>query len=67
MCFGIRQEARDAGEDQVRILLKGLLQRLLEEEMTVCLRAEPYERAKGRREGEDEDGRREAARGGVEQ
>jgi putative transposase len=46
--LGIWQEARDAGEDPIRVLLEGLLQRLLEEEMTAHLGAGPYERTDGR-------------------
>jgi len=48
------QEAKDAGDDPIRVLLQGLLQRLLEEEMTAHLGAEPYERTaerRGRRNG----------------
>ena len=47
--LGIWQEARDAGEDPIRVLLEGVLQRVLEEEMTAHLGAEPYERTDGRR------------------
>jgi len=43
------QEAKDAGDDPIRVLLQGLLQRLLEEEMTAHLGAEPYERTQRRR------------------
>lgn len=47
--LGIWQEAKDRGEDPIRFLLEGLLQRLLEEEMTAHLGAGPYERTGGRR------------------
>jgi len=47
--LGVWQEAREAGDDPIRVLLERLLQRLLEEEMTAHLGAEPYERTEGRR------------------
>jgi len=47
--LGVWQEATEAGDDPVRVLLERLLQRLLEEEMTAHLGAEPYERTDARR------------------
>jgi len=47
--LGVWQEAKEAGEDPIRALLERLLQRLLEEEMTAHLGAEPYERTDARR------------------
>ena len=43
------QEAREAGDDPVRVLMQVLLQGLLEEEMTAHVGAEPYERTVERR------------------
>jgi len=47
--LGVWQEARDSGDDPIRVLLERLLQRLLEEEMTAHLGAAPYERTEARR------------------
>jgi len=47
--LGVWQEATEAGDDPIRALLERLLQRLLEEEMTVHLGAERYERTDARR------------------
>ena len=47
--LAVWQEAKEAGDDPIRALLEVFLQRLLEEEMTAHLGAEPYERTDGRR------------------
>lgn len=47
--LAVWQEAKDAGDDPMRVLLQWLLQQLLEEEMTAHLGAEPYERTVRRR------------------
>lgn len=47
--LGIWQEACGQGDDGLRRLAEHVVQRLLEEEMTVFLGAESYERTRGRR------------------
>jgi len=47
--MGVWQEACAEGEDPVRALLEHILQRVLEEEMTAFVGAEPHERTSDRR------------------